>query len=157
MKLRFLIAVIPFAAAALMGCSDDDVKATNQDPGGPVKNEPLKGTIDGKAFQGKIAMVTKRGDDSRLTIYDQEGTCAAPPDTELRVLITVKGWAPSLSYNFDFTRNATLFVKSKGLNAISVAGRLEVSADGKSVGIRANTDRSGGVEGTVPVLNCTTT
>jgi len=157
MKLRCLIAMAPVAivAMALVGCSvSTDLEPETKDSGGPVKAAPLSGTIAGKAFQGKVAVVTQNTDSADVVISDRDATCSSQPDAELRVLLHVNNWAPGLSYNLDFGRSATFYVKSDNFNALAVSGRVEVSGSGQTLGVRINAEQNGSVEGTVPVVIC---
>jgi hypothetical protein len=137
------------------------------DPGSPVKQQALAGTIDGKSFTAKVALASPgfNGSASRsITVYAVAATCdnqPQPSDGDLQILVDVDDWAAGNAYQLSLSHSAT-FVEEKGSspdNFIITSGRVEVTDPGSATqqgtfSIRATSSDYGSIEGQVPVLNC---
>ena len=174
MRLSFASASLPalvlLAALTSAACTVNTVNGGNgggSDPGTPVKQQPLAGTIDGKSFTAKVALATAgfNGSSSRsLTIYASAATCDNQPqlnDGDMQILVDVDNWSAGNAYQLSLSQSAT-FVEQKGStpdNFIITTGRVEVTDPGSTsamgtLSIRATSSSYGNVEGQVPVLNC---
>ena len=167
MKSCMLFNVLAFLAlATVTGCSSSGGAST--DSGGPVATTPLKGTIAGKDFIGKIAIAqpgfADEGSKKEISIYDTDVDCSgAQAGGDHHILTSIEwtaGIAKNLKLDFSGGDNQTVtFVTGPGENVISNQGRIEVieaptdvNAKGK-LRLRA-TAESNHVEGEIAVLVC---
>lgn len=155
------VAPVLFAAFALAACTSTD----DEDSGGPVAVTPLKGTIGGKEFVGKVAIASPGSSDSKrqISIYNVDVDCSGEKQKAEQQILTSVEWTAGVSKNLklDFSGESqtVTFVTAPGENVISVQGRIEIieaptdaNAQGK-LRLRATADDNH-VEGEIPVLVC---
>jgi hypothetical protein len=158
---------------SLAGCSISALDSSGNDSGGAVASAPLKGTIDGKAFVAKSAVVrssSESGGKASVTIYDIDVACDEySPKSEREVLTSIE-WKAGTNRNFKVdisdlkgSQTATFVIKPAGggnpRNVLSNAGRIEImeaptekDAIGKlRIRAKANADS---VEGEIAVRVC---
>jgi len=155
-------------AAGVFGCS---VSTTNPlgglgsstDPGTAVKAQPLAGTINGKPFAAKVAIARPgfSGTGKSLDVYATDATCDSPPTLasgDHKILVEVGTWADGAAFQLDSAHSVT-FVEEPANNFVTFTGRLEVIKAGTAtepgmIGLRADDQSKGSVEGQIQVLNC---
>jgi hypothetical protein len=165
-----VVPVVLLAACATAACtinSGPGGGGGGSDPGTPVKQQALAGTIDGKAFTAKVALASPgfNGSSSRsITVYATAATCdnqPQPADGDLQILVDVDDWTAGNAYELSLSHSAT-FVEQKGStpdNFIVTTGRVEVTDPGSATqqgtfSVRATSSDYGNIEGQVPVSNC---
>lgn len=161
-KLASLTMGLLLAGAA--GCGSND------DPGTPVKETQLQGTIKGQPYTAKSALVTVSGSKSAsVTIYEVDTTCADRfKATGRQILLSVDSWSDGTSFQLGGTQDTPLGIPlplhsvtfAEGSNNTIVSkGRVEVvKASGKDVAgilrLRADGGSEGMIEGQVSVTHC---
>lgn len=171
MSSRFVVGPVTLASLltlATAACSfNGPGGGGGSDPGTPVKQQPLAGTIDGKSFTAVVALASPGFDGSAsrsITIYAAAATCDAPPhdtDGSLEILVDVSSWTGGTAYELDLSHSVTFVEQNNGTpdNLIVDTGRLEVTDPGSAMqngtlSLRATSSQFGSVEGQVPVVLC---
>jgi len=157
-------------AGFLGGCGSGD------DPGSPVKEAPLEGTVNAQAFSAKSALVTvSSSNGASVTIYDKAVTCSdrfSNKGPEILLTIEKDNWKDGASYQLGgsqdtpfgipLPRYSVTFVSDSGSgtkNTIVSKGRVEVvkvsskGVDG-TLRLRADGGEQGSVEGQVTLTHC---
>lgn len=159
-----LFGMVLATVGMLGGCGSSD------DPGTPVKDTPLAGTIATQPFTAKVALADKSSSGTSVTIYDKDATCSTRYSVEgTQILLTVDSWADGYSYQlggsvdtplgFSLPKYSVTFVTGGSNNTIVSKGRVEVVKAGGSdtpgtLRLRADGGESGAIEGQVAVTIC---
>lgn len=156
-------------SAMMIGCG-----GAGDDPGTPVKESALTGTVATQTFNGKVALASNGSGGTSVTIYDTDVTCTNRFSAKgTQILLSVEKWTDGFSYQLGGTidtpfgiplpKYSVTFVTqesgSSPKNTIVSKGRVEVvkaSAKGTAgvLRLRADGGESGSVEGQVPVTHC---
>jgi hypothetical protein len=159
-SLAFRLALTVPLAAASAACGSDGSDGEGSD--GPVSSSPLAGTIDGKPFTARSALLRAgfSGDSERmLSIYDVDATCGKGVTSDREILTSIPwttGYADDLGFN---GKPTVTFVVGAANNHVATVGRIEVvdaTTDGTTLGtvrLRA-TMKEHKVEGEVKVQVC---
>jgi hypothetical protein len=171
MSSRFVFGPVTLASLLALGATACSFNAPGagggSDPGTPVKQQPLAGTIDGQSFAARVALASPGfdGTDSRsVTIYTVAATCDSQPqpgDGSLQILVDVSSWTSGSAYELDLSHSVTFVEQKNGTpdNLIVDTGRLEVTDPGSAMqngtlSLRATSSDFGSVEGQEPVILC---
>lgn len=157
---------------ALTGCGGG-----GDDPGTPVAEMPLAGTMAGQPFVAKSALASSgisSGSATSVTIYEKAVTCANRFGiSDRQILLSVDKWTDGTSFQLGGTQDTPLGIPlplhsvtfvSPGTgsipnNSIVAKGRVEVVkastlATAGTLRLRANGGDSGSVEGQIAVTQC---
>lgn len=176
-KLFSAVAQVAFSLGLGLSLAATGCGSAGDDPGTPVKESPLTGTIKGQTFSAMsaIASAGSSGKGRSLTIYDKAVTCANrfQAGSGTQILLEVDTWTDGTSFQlggegpslFGVTLplHSVTFVTQQPsgtpLNTIVSKGRVEVvkAGSGSAAGtlrVRADGGDDGSVEGQVSVTNC---
>jgi hypothetical protein len=169
MRASSLLACLLFACSSFTAaCSSSSGSGNDGDPGTPVKQQPLAGTIDGHAFSAKTAVAQPNGSGGMMvTVFSSAATCAHQPqlqnDGDVQVLLEVDSWKAGNAYELSLSSSVTFVEQKSGSpdNLITTTGRVEVTDPGSAsangtLSIRATSADFGSIEieGQVPVVVC---
>jgi hypothetical protein len=167
-KLGFVVTGLALGALAA-GCG-----GSSEDPGTPVKESALTGTVASQTFSAKVALASSGSGGTSVTIYDTDVTCMGRFSAKgNQILLSVEKWMDGYSYQLGGTvdtpfgiplpkYSVTFVTQESGgspKNTIVSKGRVEVvkaSAKGTDgvLRLRADGGEDGSVEGQVPVKHC---
>ena len=153
----------------LLGCG-----GAGDDPGTPVKESALTGTVASQPFNAKVALAGNGSGGTSVTIYDTDVTCATRFSAKgTQILLSVEKWTDGFSYQLGgsidtpfgipLPKYSVTFVTQESggspKNTIVSKGRVEVvkaSAKGTPgiLRLRADGGDSGSVEGQVSLTHC---